>query len=223
MKKNRHPDQQQTESAHKEKPEQVQETRRPDDAPAPETESDVKKNLLQKSKLSEEAIKELQAKAAEADRWRDRALRAMAELENLRKRHAREREEIRRYAAETLLQKLIPVLDSFEMALQSSGENRAVNPDSILQGMTMIRDQLKKTLAEMGLHEIDAAGQEFDHNFHEAVMVQETKDAPEGRVLQQLRKGYRLHDRLLRPAGVVVAKRPEGATEEDSEEEESRE
>jgi len=72
----------------------------------------------------------------------------------------------------------------------------------------MIFQQLKKALTEFGLEEVDAAGQKFDPNLHEAVSQQETPDVPEGEVLQQLRKGYKLRDRLLRPATVVVAKKP---------------
>ncbi len=102
--------------------------------------------------------------------------------------------------------KLIPVLDTFEMALNAANaENGA---QSLQAGVGMIQSQLKNVLAEAGLEEIDATNKPFDPNFHEAVAQKETAEVPEGHVAQQLRKGYKFRDRLVRAASVVVAKKP---------------
>lgn len=161
--------------------------------------------------LTAEQIADLQARAAKADESWDRYVRAVAELDNYRKRAARERSEAIQYANESLLAKLLPVLDNFEMALNAAAEP-AASAESIKTGVTMISGQLRQALGEAGLEELDAAGQVFDPNLHEAVAQLESADVPEGRVLHQLRKGYRLRGRLLRPASVVVAKAPAAAT-----------
>jgi molecular chaperone GrpE len=155
-------------------------------------------------------LAELKAQAAKAKEHWDLLLRTTADFDNFKKRAARERQDAIRYANESLLQKLIPVLDSFDMAANATA---AVNSteganQSLQAGVSMILTQLRSALAESGLEEIEAANKPFDPNFHEAVAQQETGDVPEGHVVQQLRKGYKLRDRLLRPATVVVAKKP---------------
>ncbi len=147
-------------------------------------------------------------KAAKAeDNW-NHYLRARADLDNYRKRAQRERQEAVRYANLTLAEKLIPVLDSFDAALAAAGSATPGGADSLLTGIQLVHNQLRQALTEAGLQEIDATGQPFDPNFHEAVSQRETTDAPAGQVVQQLRKGYRLHERLIRPASVIVAKAP---------------
>jgi len=153
---------------------------------------------------SPEEIAELKAKAAKADENWDRLLRATADFDNFKKRAAREKQDAIRFANESLIEKLIPVIDHFDMALQAG----AGSPESFQSGVAMISQQLKKVLLDAGLEEIDAAGQPFDPNWQEAVSQKETTDVPEGHVAQQLRKGYKLRDRLVRPATVVVAKKP---------------
>jgi molecular chaperone GrpE len=155
-------------------------------------------------------LEELKARAAKADEHWDRLLRTAADLENFKKRAARERIEAAQFASAALLQKLLPVLDHFEMA-QTAAQAAEVPQggiESLQAGIAMIQQQLKSILAETGLEEIDAAGKPFDPMLHEAVSQLETADAPEGRVVQQIRKGYKLRDRLLRPAAVIVAKKP---------------
>ena len=183
---------------------EVNELGEPVDTPAPETEG---------AEQPLENIQQLQAQAAKADEYRDQLLRTAADLDNYKKRAAREKQEAIRFANESLLGKLIPVLDNFDMALaavsSAQGESaQAANTDSLQQGVSMIQQQLRQVLADAGLEEINATGQPFDPNYHEAVSQQESKDVPEGHVLQQLRKGFKLRDRLLRPATVVVAKAP---------------
>ena len=149
----------------------------------------------------------LKAEVEKARHYYDQWIRTTADLENYKKRAARERQDAIRFANEALIEKLIPVLDNFDMALAAtSGQNPSLQ--SVQTGISMIYQQLKTVLSEAGLEEIDASNKAFDPNWHEAISQQATDDAPEGQVVQQLRKGYKLRDRLLRPAGVVVAKKP---------------
>ncbi len=161
--------------------------------------------------LSPEQIEELKTRAARADENWDRLLRTTADFENFKKRAARERVETAQFAAAALLEKLLPVLDHFEMAqaaAQNAGDDKLT---SLQSGVAMIQQQLKTVLAETGLEEIDAAGKPFDPALHEAVSQQESSEISEGHVLQQLRKGYKFRERLLRPATVIVAKKPSSA------------
>lgn len=156
--------------------------------------------------LTPAQIDDLKARAAKADENWDRLLRTTADFENFKKRAARDREEGIRYANESLIKKIVPVLDSFDMAL-AAGQNQPA-AESLQTGVAMIHQQLRNVLLEIGLEEVDATGKPFDPNWHEAVSQQESADVPEGHVLQQLRKGYKLRDRLIRPATVIVAKKP---------------
>ena len=162
------------------------------------------------SEITPEQLTELQSRAAKADEHWDRLLRTAADLENFKKRAARERHEVAQSSAAALIQKLLPVLDHFEMA-QTAAQTTEVPQGgiaSLQDGIAMIQQQLKSILTEAGLEEVNANGQPFDPAVHEAVMQMETPDAPEGQVVQQIRKGYKLRDLLLRPAAVVVAKKP---------------
>ena len=158
--------------------------------------------------VSPEDLAELRAQAEKsAENW-DKFVRLNADFDNFKKRAARERQDAIRYANESLLEKLIPVLDNFEMALQAANApQQGGSTDALKTGVNMIASQLKSAMAEAGLEEINAAGQVFNPNLHEAVSQQDSKDVPEGQVLQQLRKGYKLRDRLIRPATVVVSRK----------------
>lgn len=171
--------------------------------PAEETTPPVEEHLTQ------EQVAALRDQAAKAQENYDRLMRTAADLENYKKRAARERQEAIKYANDSLLERLIPVLDNFEMAL-TAGNAPNTSVQSLQEGINMIQQQLKSAMAEAGLEEIDASGKPFDPNLHEAISQQESADAPEGQVVQQVRKGYKLRDRLLRPASVVVAKKPAG-------------
>lgn len=163
---------------------------------------------IETANITPEQLEELKTRAAKADDNWDRLLRTTADFDNFKKRAAREKQEAIRYANEDLLERLVPVLDNFEAALSAVQTRSTGTGQSVQTGVAMIFQQLKKVLTESGLEEVDAAGQKFDPNLHEAVSQQETTDVPEGNVIQQLRKGYKLRDRLLRPATVVVAKKP---------------
>jgi molecular chaperone GrpE len=153
-------------------------------------------------------IDELKARAAKADEHWERLVRTTADFDNFKKRAAREKQESLKYANETLMEKLVTVLDNLDMAISAAqnGSGDAASP--LRTGIAMVQQQFKNILAEAGLEEVDAAGRKFDPHCHDAVSEKETTEAPEGQVLQQLRKGYKLRDRLLRPASVVVAKKP---------------
>jgi molecular chaperone GrpE len=158
--------------------------------------------------LTSQQLEELKARAAKADENWERLLRTTADFDNFKKRAARERTEAIQYANASLIQKLLPVVDNFEMALAAVQTSKDEKSASLQAGIGMVQSQLKSILAETGLEEIDAMGKTFDATLHEAISQQETAEVPEGQVVQQVRKGYKLRERLLRPAAVIVAKKP---------------
>lgn len=141
---------------------------------------------------------------ADAAKWKEISLRTAAEMENLRKRTTRDREDAIRYANQRLLEDLIPVIDNFEMGMQAASQD---TKSMIYIGMDMVRRQLNEFLASQGVEEIPTTGQ-FDPNLHDAVAQEECAAGEEGRILKVTRRGFRLRDRLLRPASVVVSKVP---------------
>ena len=151
---------------------------------------------------------ELAQAAAQVAELKDRLLRGQADWDNSRKRILREKEEAVRYAAESFLERLLPVLDNFEMGMQAA--KTATDPKAIAQGFEMVLAQFQQALREAGVEAVEAVGQPFDPHRHEALGHHESTEHPEGHVLMQTRKGYKLKDRLLRPASVFVAKPPEG-------------
>jgi len=143
---------------------------------------------------------------ADLDRFRDLALRSQADFENYKKRAAREKEEAIKYANSALLEKLIAIVDNFELGLEAA---RGEGEDSpVFSGMSMVLKQLMDFLTEQGLQPIDATGQKFDPNLHEAIAHEPSEQFPEGVVIRQTRRGYRMKDRLLRPSSVVVSSGP---------------
>lgn len=137
------------------------------------------------------------------ERFRDLALRSQADFDNYRKRSAREKEEAVKYANSTVLEKLIPIIDNFELGLAAA---KGVDNSPIFSGMQMVAKQLQDFLGEFGVTPIDATGQPFDPNLHEAIAHEQDPQVPEGVVIRQVRKGFKLRDRLLRPANVIVSK-----------------
>jgi molecular chaperone GrpE len=144
--------------------------------------------------------------AAETEKFRDLALRTAADFDNFRKRAAREKEDAIRYANNSLLEDLLPVLDNFELGLDAA--RSAPDAAAILQGLDMVSRQFRDFLASAGVEEIATDGAEFDPNVMEAVGHEPDPKIPEGRVLRQARRGYKVRDRLLRPASVFVSKGP---------------
>jgi molecular chaperone GrpE len=146
----------------------------------------------------------------EVAKWKELSLRTAADLENLRKRTARDREDAIRYANQRLLEDLLPVIDNFEMGMQAAAQDQS---SMIYIGMDMVRRQLNDFLAAQGVEEIPTTGA-FDHNLHDAVAQEDCTAGEEGRILRVTRRGFRLRDRLLRPASVVVSKLPAPAPAE---------
>jgi molecular chaperone GrpE len=151
---------------------------------------------------SDDALAGLQA---DLDRFRDLALRSQADFENYKKRAAREKEDAVKYANSSLLQRLVSILDNFELGLAAAKTESERSP--IYSGMVLVQKQLNDLLEENGLQAIEAEGKKFDPNLHEAI-AHEPSDTPEGTVIRQARRGYRFKDRLLRPARVVVSSGP---------------
>ncbi len=142
---------------------------------------------------------------ADLDRFRDLALRSQADFENYKKRASREKEEAVKYANSALLQQLVSILDNFELGLAAAKTQAQESP--IYSGMVLVQKQLNDLLSENGLEPIEAEGKKFDPNLHEAI-AHEPNESREGTVIRQARRGYRLRDRLLRPARVVVSSGP---------------
>jgi len=146
---------------------------------------------------------ELQKLKAERDSLLDRLARAQAEFENARRRATKEQQDFRDYAAADAIKPLLPVLDSFERALLVRSE-----PGDFRSGVELIYKQLQDALGKIGVKAIPAKGEPFDPHVHEAIEMVETSDAPDHEVIEELQRGYKIKDRLLRPAMVKVAKNP---------------
>ena len=144
--------------------------------------------------------------AAEAEKFRDLALRTAADFDNFRKRAAREKEDSIRYANTSLLGDLLPLIDNFELGLEAA--KSAPHAEAILQGLGMVARQFRDFLASAGLEEVPTEGAVFDANVMESVDHENSDTVPEGQVLRSTRRGYKLRDRLLRPASVFVSQGP---------------
>lgn len=144
--------------------------------------------------------------AAEAEKFRDLALRTAADFDNFRKRAAREKEDSIRYANTSLLGDLLPLIDNFELGLEAA--KSAPHAEAILQGLGMVARQFREFLASAGLEEVPTEGAVFDANVMESVGHENSDTVPEGQVLRSTRRGYKLRDRLLRPASVFVSQGP---------------
>lgn len=136
---------------------------------------------------------------AERDALIDRLARAQADFENARKRMEREQQESRSFAVGDALKSLLPIMDSMELALRSP------DPEEFRRGVDLIRQQMENALQNLGVRRIPVKGEPFDPYLHEAIEVVDTTAAGDGEVLEEVRPGYRLGERLLRPAMVLVA------------------
>jgi molecular chaperone GrpE len=149
-----------------------------------------------------QSINEAQKLRAERDSLFDRLARLQAEFDNYRKRASRENAEFRDYAVADAVRSLIPVVDNFTLALK----NAQANPDEFRKGVELIQKQLQEALQKIGVQRVPAEGQPFDPRVHEAIEVVESNQVPDNHVLEELQPGYKIKDRLLRPAMVRVAK-----------------
>lgn len=152
------------------------------------------------------ALAEAEAKAAAS---RDAHVRVLADLDNVRKRAEREIQNSSKYGAEKLLGQLLGVADSLDLGLIAAEKPDAQAP-ALVEGLKLTRKQLSDVLEKNGVTAVDPAGQPFNPELHEAVTALESPDVPPNQVISVMQKGYRLHDRLLRPAMVMVAKAPAG-------------
>jgi molecular chaperone GrpE len=169
--------------------------------PAPQATADASIELS-------EAQSQIETLTREKSMIYDQLLRRQAEFENFRKRFDRERAEIyQRTRAEVLLE-LLPVLDNFERALVSL-ETSGDDPEALHQGVALIHKQLKDAVTKMGLQPVESIGKSFDPNVHEAITVEPTDEHEENTIIEEFQRGYKLGDRLLRPARVKVAGTPE--------------
>lgn len=149
----------------------------------------------------EEPKDELAQQKALADDYYNRLLRMQADFENFKRRVRQEKEEFYKYASESLMLQLLPVVDNFERALAAGGDDGK----NLLTGIQMIERQLKEVLQKEGLQAIETVGQEFDPNLHDAVMQVESDEYSANTCVEELQKGYRLKDKVIRPAMVKVA------------------
>ena len=168
-----------------------------DDGVSMEESEDYRAVLAQKQALEEER----EALQEERDSLKDQVLRTRAEFDNYRKRLAREAEQNKKMATEELVRDLLPILDNLELALEHGKEST----EGLTEGVQMIYNQLYEALTRHGLEPIESEGVLFDPNVHEALMQAPSDEVPENYVLQTFQKGYRLSDRIIRPAKVIVS------------------
>ncbi len=134
----------------------------------------------------------------------DKMMRLAAEFDNYKKRSAKEYENIRKYAAESIIKELIPIVDNFERAIESADESKDI--DSLLKGINLILNQMLNLLEKEGVTRIKAVGEVFDPNVHEAVLHIASDEYPENVVVNEFQKGYILNGRVIKPAMVAVSK-----------------
>jgi len=178
-----------------------------DDIAAEETTPEaVETENSQEDAAPEEELDPLEALEIEVAKWKDQAIRTAAELDNYRKRMSREKLDSVRYGNQRLLEELLPVLDNFDMGMQAAAQEKG---SMLFAGMEMVHKQLADFLSSQNVEEIPAErGAEFDANLHEAISQEPSDEIEEGHIVRVVRKGYRIGDRLLRPANVVVATKP---------------
>ncbi|MEA3429245.1 MAG: nucleotide exchange factor GrpE [Thermodesulfobacteriota bacterium] len=164
----------------------------------------AKKHRKKPHDLIKEIEDKLKTAQEESKATYDRFLRASAEFENHKKRSTREMDEFRKFANESLIKELLPVVDNLERAINSSSNDKQAN-SALVEGVDMTLKAILKIFEKFKVKPIEALKKHFDPNFHQAVMTEETDDYAEHIVINELRKGYMMHDRLLRPAMVVVS------------------
>ena len=180
--------------------------------PSPEEDEVADDSAVEEEENKEPSLEEQVAE------WRERAIRSAADLENFRKRMEREKGEARRYANQSLLEELLPVLDNFHMGLDAASADAE---SMIFRGMEMVKKQLDDFLSGQGVEEVSAEGEMFDPAVHEAVSQEDCEASPEGSVLRVVRRGFKMGERLLRPANVVVSRTPQSEEPSEEMEEES--
>jgi molecular chaperone GrpE len=175
-----------------------------------------KKDLVEIADPIRNLEAQLQNKTEEAQENYDRLLRVSAEFENYKKRSAREMEEFRKFANQALIKEMLSVVDNLQLAMNSTDNSKTIDK-GLLEGLKMTHQEILRVFERFDVKPIDAKGQQFDPTYHEAVMREETDEISENTVVHELQKGYLIHDRLLRPAMVVIAKSKTGQGAQDPE------
>jgi molecular chaperone GrpE len=165
------------------------------------SEENTAQPIASSENTAEDQIRAAQEKTKE---YYERMLRISAEFENYKKRSARETDSFRKFANESILKDLLPVVDNLERAISSSAA--AGSEQCITEGVDLTLKEILRVLARYGVTPVEAQGKPFDPSIHEAVMQQESEEVPENTVLTEFQRGYTLHERILRPAMVVVSK-----------------
>jgi len=165
-------------------------------------------------KEMEEQVESLKKEAAENH---DRLLRMAAEFENYKKRATREMNDFRKFANESFAKAMLPVVDSMDLAIESSSNDKHVS-NSMVEGVNMTLKEILKVFEQFHVRRFESIGNTFDPNLHQAVMQEETDAFPDNTVSKELQKGFMIHDRLLRPAMVVVSKKPQNQKKKDQKE-----
>jgi molecular chaperone GrpE len=164
----------------------------------------------------------LESLGQEAKENHDRFLRVSAEFENYKKRAAREMGDFRKFANESFVKAMLPVVDNLDRAIESSSNDKNTNT-SVVEGVNMTLREILKVFEQFSVIPFESLGKTFDPGFHQAVMQEENEEYPDNTVLNELQKGYLIHDRLLRPAMVVVSKKKETPENEEVKAEEKKE
>ncbi len=180
----------------------------PVETEAPKVEAAKEREELEQRlvELTVEELAELLDKSVERDQFYERMQRMQSEMENIAKRARREKDDWRLQANQNLLGDVLPVLDSFQLALDNSGDGG----ESFLEGVSNVARQLQAVMERCGVTPIEALEQPFDPSVHEALMSEESADHPDQTVIKVLKPGYKLHDKVLRPAQVSVSRVPQG-------------
>jgi len=203
------------------KPESVNSTQ----SNVPEEQAGQTQDKLDKTEKTAQAeeggtlLERLNAAESKADEHYDRLLRFTAEFENYKKRSEREMNDFRKFANESLMKEILPVVDNLERALAIDCQQGENTFKGLRDGVEMTLKGLTDSLERFGVAPLEALGQPFDPNFHQAVSQEESDECPDGTVCRELQKGYLLNDRLLRPSMVIVSRSPnktETANSEDS-------
>jgi molecular chaperone GrpE len=182
---------------------------KPESAETAEKPKGVSPKKGKKDAAKAEGLEErLEAAEKQAQEEHDRLLRVMAEFENYKKRMEREMNDYRKFANESLVKEILPIIDSLEKALEVSDDQNEKSLGGLKEGVEMTLKGLLTSLEKFGVVPIESLEQPFDPNFHQAVMQEESKEHSDNTVVQELQKGYLIGDRLLRPAMVVVSKKP---------------
>jgi molecular chaperone GrpE len=178
------------------------------------TDSELDENAAEEQEAAAESeLDPIEQLTAERDELKDRMLRLAAETDNYKKRSEREKADFLKRANESILKDLLPVMDNLERALEHAVEEGGPEA-AMVKGLELTSQELWKVLERYGVERVDALGKPFDPEMHEAMMQQEDPDVDDNTVIGVLQKGYLSHGRLLRPAMVIVSKRPAGQEEE---------